>query len=63
MRMLYKNTHNIEKWLIQSTMIKGVKWPHPQWDTLMKFKEAKIGPYTWKKFRTYANDQGNAATA
>ena len=35
----------------------------PQWDTLIKFKEAKIGPSAWKTFRTYANDQGNAATA
>ena len=28
-----------------------------------KFKEAKIGPCSWKTFTTYVNDQGNAATA
>ena len=59
--MLRKGTHNVEKWLIHSTMKKGTRRPDSQWGTLTTFKEAKICPCKWKT--TYANNQGNAATA
>ena len=52
-----KNTSNTGKWVINSTKLKGVERPHPQWGIPITIKNRQIGPHNWKRVKNYENNQ------
>ena len=52
-----KSTSNTGKWVINSTKLKGVERPHPQWGIPITIKNRQIGPHNWKTVKNYENNQ------
>ena len=54
---MLKNLCSIEKWVNNYTILKGIKWPHPQWGTPTEVKNNQNVPRSCKTYESRPTQQ------